>query len=61
MKADIQSQIELINEQIAFPEFFDFDLENVDQMIRRKTFLEHALNSKCSEINQSVINFVYQE
>ena len=61
MKADIESQIELISEQIAFPEIFKFNTEEVNQLRTRKRFLSQILITPFHKIDQKVLNFVHPE
>jgi hypothetical protein len=56
MKADIQSQILLIKKRV---ESHDLSESQKKHLHARKNFLEIVLDSKCSEIDQKTLNFVY--
>lgn len=60
MKADIQSQIEILEEQTTFPEFFDLVSDDLWPIRSRRAFLIHVLNSPIDQIDQKAIDFVYQ-
>jgi hypothetical protein len=59
MKAEIQSQLETINDQIAFPEIWELTAEDLEPIRRRKTFLEMVLEADIREVNEKAVNFVY--
>jgi hypothetical protein len=60
MKAEIQSQLETINDQIAFPEIWQLTTEDLEPIRRRKTFLEMVLEADIREVNEKAVNFVYR-
>jgi hypothetical protein len=61
MKADIQSQLETIDNQIAFPEFWDMVTEDLVPVRRRKKALETVLKAPVHEVDEQTIKYVYGE
>ena len=62
MKAGIQRQIAKIDSELLFIKLWLYLGKEVSakkvKLFRRKAFLNHALNSKCSEINREVREFI---
>jgi len=61
MLADIQSQIELIDDQSLLPECYDLTSEDVEKLQIRKASLECVMGLDVSEIDQDTIELIYGE
>ena len=59
IKAEAKKQIRTIKSMIMFPEMYESNTDNINEMKRRRTFLNFVVSAPDCEFSQKAFNFVF--